>query len=140
MTRSGRPAARVALAVVALAVALVVSACGDDDKGAAPTITSAAGKRGQTIARDEGCTSCHSANGSRSTGPTWKDLAGSEVKLSDGTTVTADDAYLAQSITDPRSQVVKGYVNIMPTTYADLSTAEVADLVAYLNELSTKTS
>ena len=50
-----------------------------------------------------------------------------------------DDAYLRQSIIDPRSQVVQNYANIMPTTYSSLSKADVDDLIAYLRELSSHT-
>lgn len=130
-----------ALAAPALAVAVSLAACGgDSDQYATPTITGEAAQRGEQIAKDQGCTSCHTASGRRSTGPTWKDLAGSEVELQDGTTVTADDAYLTRAIVEPRAQVVKGYANIMPTTYADLSEADVKDLVAYLRALSSHTS
>jgi len=137
VTSLRRPVA-VALAV---AVALSVAACGSsDDKYAEPTISGAAAKRGQAVATDQGCISCHSATGRRSTGPTWKDLAGSTVTLQGGQTVTADDAYLRQAIIDPRSQVVQNYANIMPTTYASLSADDVDDLIAYLRELSSHTS
>jgi cytochrome c oxidase subunit II len=36
-------------------------------------------------------------------------LAGGKVVLDDGSTVTADDTYLAKAITDPDAQIVKGY-------------------------------
>ena len=128
-----------AVALVVLAVGATLAACGGSDQYAIPEIKTEAGKRGKAVALDQGCISCHTASGRQSTGPTWKNLAGSKVKLDSGETVIADDAYLTQSIRDPRSQVVAGYANIMPTTYADLSTREVADLVAYLRELSTST-
>jgi len=131
----GRPA----VVAVALAIAISVAACGSSDKNAEPTITGAAAKRGMAVATDQGCISCHSATGNRSTGPTWKDLAGSTVTLDGGKTVKADDAYLRAAITDPRSQVVEHYANIMPTTYSSLSADEVDDLIAYLRELSTHT-
>ena len=47
------------------------------------------------------CTTCHSADGSAKTGPTWKGLAGHEVELADGSKVAADESYLRESITDP---------------------------------------
>lgn len=121
-----------------LALGAALGACGDDgDAGSTsgtPTITGAAAKRGRQLAKTNGCQDCHTTTGQRMTGPTWKDLAGSEVDLDGGRTVTADDAYLAQAITDPKSQVVEGFANIMPSY--DLTPAEVDDLVAYLRELS----
>lgn len=126
------------LAVVAIAVAATLGACGDDGSGggAPVVITGAAAQRGEIIAEDQGCTNCHSDDGRRSTGPTWQGLAGSEVELDGGDTVIADAAYLKRSIVDPRSEVVAGFPNIMPEDYDDLSPAELDDLVAYLQELA----
>lgn len=123
---------------MAVAVAATLGACGDEGEGggASVEIMGAAAQRGQTIADAQGCTNCHSDNGRRSTGPTWQGLAGSEVELDDGTTVTADAAYLKQAIVDPRSEVVDGFPNIMPENYDDLSPDELDDLVAYLEELA----
>lgn len=128
----------VATAGLALTLVLVLVGCGDGGSdAAAPTITGAAAKRGQALADDKGCMSCHSDDGRRSTGPTWAGLAGSEVELDGGEKVTADAAYLTRSIVDPGSEVVAGFTNIMPKAYGDdLSDAEVADMVAYLQELS----
>ncbi len=123
--------------VVGLAmVAALAAGCSKSDGGAATANLSAAGKRGQAVAQARGCTACHSAGGSRGTGPTWKDLAGSEVQLGSGTR-KADDAYLRQAITEPRSEVVSGFPNIMPN-YSNLTTDQVNDIIAYLHDLSTK--
>ena len=44
-----------------------------------------------------------------SVGPTWKGLYGSQVALTDGTTATADDAYLAGRLANPGAVTVAGY-------------------------------
>lgn len=79
----------------------------------APASTTAATgaelKRGKGLYESLGCGACHSLDGSKSVGPTWKGLAGSQVKLAGGQTVTADDAYLLESIEDPDKQLVSGY-------------------------------
>ena len=125
---------RVAL-VAAVAAVVALGACSSDGGEALPPL-SPAGERGMAVASDNGCTSCHTNDGGRSTGPTWRGLAGSEVTLDGGETVVADDEYLRRAIVDARSEVVEGYQNIMPA-YADVLTdAEVDDLIAYLNDLS----
>ncbi len=117
-------------------VALTAAACGDGGSSSgAPPITGEAALRGEQLASDNGCRSCHTPDGGRSTGPTWKGLAGSEVELDGGDQVTADDAYLARAITDPDAQVAKGFPAIMPSSY-DFTDDELADLVAYLRALS----
>ena len=56
-----------------------------------------------------GCQGCHSLDGSKSTGPTFKGLFGSTVKLTSGKAVKADMAYLIKSIVDPDKEIVQGY-------------------------------
>jgi len=109
---------------------------------AAPTTTSTASPaqlaaRGKQLYTSDGCSACHSLSGSAGAGPTLKGLAGSSVALADGSTVTADAAYLARAITDPDAQVVKGYQpGIMSAAVAshDLSgtPADVQALVAFI--------
>jgi cytochrome c oxidase subunit 2 len=50
-----------------------------------------AAQDGERLANQRGCLACHSTDGSGRTGPTWQGLAGSQVRLSDGSMVTADD-------------------------------------------------
>jgi cytochrome c2 len=79
------------------------------------TVTAALVARGKTLYTADGCSACHSLTGAAGVGPTFKGLAGSQVTLNDGTTITADDAYLERSITTPDAQIVKGYsAGIMP--------------------------
>ena len=132
----------VAVGVAAsLAVGALLSACGGDSGGGAAEVTlSAAGERGKVVAKEQGCISCHTVDGTKGTGPTWQGLAGSEVELEDGTTVTADEAYLRTAILQSRGQVVKGYANIMPVYDGEMTDAEVADVIAYLHDLSPDTA
>ncbi len=48
-------------------------------------------------------------DGSLGVGPTLKGVVGREVALRDGTTTSADDAYLSESLTDPDARIVEGY-------------------------------
>ena len=130
---------RVVLAAVVLAAAATsggLAACGGSNEYAVPEMPTKAAEAGQALARERGCLSCHTESGRQSTGPTWKGLAGSEVELASGQTVTADDDYLERSIVDPKAEVVAGFAPIMPTSYTDLTDDELSDLVAYLRALS----
>jgi len=89
-------------------VAAYVALCAaSTDKQACPGIAAAPG--GQGLYATLGCQGCHSLDGSKSTGPTFKGLSGSKVQLTNGKTVTADDKYLIDSIVDPDLDIVKGY-------------------------------
>ena len=92
-------------------------------------------QRGQKTAEIQ-CKACHSFDGTAGIGPTWKGLFGSKVDLADGMNVTADEAYLKESILLPAAKVVKGFQNIMPPSYKDsLSEQQVTDLIAYMKTL-----
>jgi cytochrome c oxidase subunit 2 len=80
------------------------------------------------------CMACHTVNGAPLVGPTWKGLYGHEVELEDGTKVIADDAYIAQSIREPLSQIVKGFAPSMPP-YPQFTDQEIADIIAYIKTL-----
>jgi cytochrome c oxidase subunit 2 len=137
MSRTAGSRRRLAAGVLAAAAVFGgLAACGGDDEFAVPEMKTEAAQAGQALAKERGCLSCHTESGRRSTGPTWKDLAGNEVELASGQTVTADDDYLARSVIDPKADVVAGFAPIMPTSYTDLTEDELADLVAYLRALS----
>lgn len=125
-----------AVAAAALCLGAVLAACGSDSSSAPEPKLSAAGERGKQVAKEQGCISCHTADGGKAQGPTWKGLAGSTVTLEDGTELVADDAYLRQAILQSRGQVVEGYANIMPVYEGELSDAELDDLIAYLHDLA----
>jgi len=89
--------------------------------------------RGQTLYTQLGCKTCHSLDGSKGIGPTWKGLFGSKVSLADDTTVTADQAYLAESIKVPSAKTVAGFsANAMPNFGLILKDSQIADLVAFI--------
>lgn len=97
---------------------------------------------GKKIAELEGCLGCHSVNGARGTGPTWKNLAGSHVKLASGQIAIADYAYLRQAILYPGHKMVAGFSNVMPNYYTDFGGAahkkhrKLDALIWYINSLS----
>ncbi len=91
---------------------------------------------GAQVAKQFACTACHSADGSKVVGPTFKGLYGTAVPLADGTTVNADDAYLTQSILEPNAHVVKGYQQgVMPSFKGTISDDQVSALIAYIKSL-----
>jgi cytochrome c oxidase subunit II len=92
--------------------------------------------RGERAFKLKGCVACHTTDGAKLVGPTWKGLWGSQVAiLTDGkeTTVTADEDYIKRSISHPPKEVVKGFAPQMPK--ADLKERDVADLVAFIKSL-----
>ncbi|MBI4761131.1 MAG: cytochrome c oxidase subunit II [Chloroflexota bacterium] len=90
--------------------------------------------RGLALVTANGCRGCHSIDGAPGVGPTWFQLAGSEVPLSGGGTVTADDAYLAESILQPQAKIVAGFETQQMPTY-NFTEEQLADIIAYIKTL-----
>ncbi|GAB4456395.1 MAG: cytochrome c oxidase subunit II [Anaerolineales bacterium] len=90
--------------------------------------------RGLALVTANGCRACHSIDGSAGVGPTWFQLAGSEVPLSGGGTVVADDAYLLESILQPQAKIVAGFETQQMPVY-NFTEEQAADIIAYIKTL-----
>ncbi len=83
-----------------------------------------------------GCKSCHSIDGSRGTGPSFKDIYGAMVSLADGRQVMRDDEYVRESIVNPNAKVVAGYNPVMPSFAGTLKNEDIMAISAYLKSIS----
>ncbi len=92
--------------------------------------------QGAQLVKDNGCTACHATDDKRLVGPGWGGLYNSTTSLADGSTVTADDAYLREAILQPDAKIVAGYpAGVMPAYESLLTDDEVNAIVAYLHTL-----
>jgi len=89
---------------------------------------------GQQLYQTLGCVGCHSLDGSDGVGPTWEGIVGRETPLEDGSTVTADEVYITQSIREPQAQIHEGYEVPMPS-YAQLTDEEIQSIIAFMETL-----
>ena len=93
-------------------------------------------ERGRLWAEQNACLTCHSIDGSELVGPTWLNVYGSQETLEDGTTVTVDDAYLYESITEPMLRIVEGYPPAMsPALSENLTDEQIADIIEFIKSL-----
>jgi cytochrome c oxidase subunit II len=83
-----------------------------------------------------GCASCHSIDGSKRVGPSFKDLYGSEHGLTSGENVKVDPNYIRESILEPKAKIVAGYNPVMPSYKGQLSDEDINSIVAYLKTLA----
>jgi cytochrome c oxidase subunit II len=68
--------------------------------------------------------------------PPLVNVYGQPQRLSDGTTVVADESYLRESILNPGAKIVAGYNNIMPTFQGQLDEEQLSQLLTYIKSLA----
>lgn len=140
----------VSLATALTALAVLAGGCGGGGSttstGTSSGVSSAGGHSTSPVARGrflygaDACSDCHSLSGARLAGPTWKGLAGSEVKLANGRTVVADAAYLTKHIVEPNSLAVSGYpstimAQAIESFHLNQKPADVRALVGFIQSL-----
>ena len=90
--------------------------------------------KGEYVAKQ--CKGCHSVDGSRLVGPTWKGSYGTEREMADGSKVKMEEEYITQSIRNPSARIVAGYPNGMTPFGTDIvSDKEIEYLIAYMETL-----
>ena len=110
---------------------------------ATPAGTPLAGEagEGQKLFVQFRCNSCHGNTGQGGVGPPLKGLFGSQVTLDNGQTVTADEAYIHESIVSPDAKIVKGYSKGIMASGVGSEESQiqaddnVAKLIAFIKEL-----
>jgi cytochrome c oxidase subunit 2 len=94
-------------------------------------------QNGQKLFEELACTNCHKPD---STGrcPSLVELFGKPVRLTDGRTVTVDEAYIRESILQPTAKVVAGYQPVMPTFQGLVSEEGILQLIEYIKSIGPK--
>lgn len=97
-------------------------------------VTDASVEAGEKLYQLMGCVACHSIDGGKNHGPTFKGLFGKERPVA-GAEIAADEAYLRESITQPSAKTVDGFpANMMPP-YA-LDDKQVESLILFIKSFS----
>lgn len=93
-------------------------------------------EQGKLFYTQRGCVQCHSIDGTKGTGPTWKDAWGHEGKFVTGETYKQTDDYIRESILYPDRHIVAGYTNAMPSYRGQLKDHDIDAIIAYMKTLS----
>lgn len=92
---------------------------------------------GERLFTQLACNTCHLANGT-GRAPSLNGLYGGKVLLADGSTVMADEAYIRESILEPKSKIVAGYQPVMPTFQGLVTEEQILNLTAYIRSLQSQ--
>ena len=94
---------------------------------------------GLTLLKRNACLSCHTQDGSRLVGPSFKGVLGTnETVLIDGdeTEIVVDREYIIESIKNPNAAIVKGYQSGLMISYEEsISEEDLNNIVDYLETL-----
>ena len=88
--------------------------------------------QGRALYAQKACVGCHSLDGSRVVGPTFKGLYG-RMESTDKGQVKADDEYIRESILAPSAKVVTGYLDkVMPVFAGVITDDEIRALIEFI--------
>jgi cytochrome c oxidase subunit 2 len=91
-------------------------------------------QNGERLFASLSCAACHNARPD-ARGPSLANVYGSKLALATGQSITADGAYLRESILNPSQHITQGYAPIMPTYQGQISEEGVIALVEYIKNL-----
>jgi cytochrome c oxidase subunit 2 len=92
---------------------------------------------GERLFTQFACNTYHVPNGT-GRAPSLNGLFGGTVLLADGTTVVADEAYIRESILQPKAKIVAGYQPVMPTFQGLITEEQILNLTAYIKSLQSQ--
>jgi len=94
---------------------------------------------GLAIIKKNGCTACHSFDGSKIVGPSFKGIYGTKTMVvANGKEqeITVSDEYILESVYEPNAKVVKGFQSSLMQPYKDLiSKDEVKQIAEFIKSL-----
>lgn len=94
------------------------------------------GANGKKIMQNIGCFACHTVDGTKLVGPSFKGIWGHEATVITGgqkRTVTVDEEYIKKSIYDPNADVVDGFMKGLMVSYqGQLKDEDIAEIIEYL--------
>ena len=89
---------------------------------------------GRALFSNYGCNGCH-GNGSTVSAPSLAGLWNSDVKLTSGAVIKADDTYIRDKIVNPDHNLIAGYKQVMPAFKGVIPEDELTRLVAYIKTI-----
>ena len=91
--------------------------------------------QGEKLFQQQGCASCHAPSSGTGRCPNLNGVYNNPVLLRGGQQVIADEAYIRESILNPRAKIVAGYEPIMPTFEGQVSEEQILQLIAYIKSI-----
>jgi cytochrome c oxidase subunit 2 len=94
------------------------------------------GATGKKIMQNIGCFACHTIDGTKLVGPSFKGIWGEEQTVVTGAQtrkIKVDEEYIKRSIYDPNADVVEGYMKGLMVSYqGQLKDEDITQIIEYL--------
>lgn len=95
---------------------------------------------GKQVYMEKGCSACHSLDGSRLVGPSFKGIWGKHEEMVDGSKHLVDENYIKDMIENPATaatpnKIIKGYQPVMPTFKGLISVEEMNAIIAFIKSM-----
>ena len=87
---------------------------------------------GAQLYSSRGCIACHSLDGTRGQGPSFKGIWGETHEMAGGQSVVVDENYVRESILQPQAKIRDGFKGIMPTFQGVLRDREIQALIEFI--------
>ncbi|MES2963408.1 MAG: cytochrome c oxidase subunit II [Bdellovibrionota bacterium] len=90
--------------------------------------------KGRALYASKACIGCHTLDGVRGVGPSFKGLFGKEEAMDDGKKIMVDENYLRESILDPQKTIVATYSkpSPMPPFAGQLSDDDLSAIIEFI--------
>ena len=103
-----------------------------DEPAPGVVVATVGAERGAGLYKSKGCNACHSLDGTKVVGPSFRGLWG-KTESTDKGDVLVDDAYVRESILAPLAKITTGFPPAMPPF--QLSDDDLASIILYLQTL-----
>ncbi|MEO6419816.1 MAG: cytochrome c oxidase subunit II [Polyangiaceae bacterium] len=103
-------------------------------EGAGPEAGELPAAWGARLYKQNSCNTCHSTDGAKMPGPTWKGIWHRDEAMSDGTKLTIDENYIKESITKPQAKIVGGYTTVVMPPFV-FNDKQIDAIIAYMKTL-----
>lgn len=95
---------------------------------------------GKQVFMEKGCAACHSLDGSRLVGPSFKGIWGTMVEMVDGSKHLVDENYMNEMIVNPATaatpnKIIKGYQPVMPSFKGLITVEEINAITEFIKKL-----
>jgi cytochrome c oxidase subunit 2 len=110
----------------------------DFEKWYAKKTEAVTGQDALKIMEKNGCLGCHTTDGTKKVGPSFKGIFGKKIIVitnDKAREITVDEEYMRRSMLEPDADIVKGFPDIMPSQKGVLTDNDIKTIIKYITSL-----